>query len=476
MKIIRFDDSLPAMVGVLRTTLGDEAVVAGTILRDAVGCLAFFANEALDEEKKSALSVKLREALGSYARPDRAVAGGGDYGAIAVKNDLSALYVEVDGLRIRLVDRRIVGADWLHAPAPPPNKPSPRIVFASLKGGVGRSTALVIVAKHMASKHGLRVLAIDLDMEAPGLGALLFPPKNVPESGMIDASVPEFGMIDALVENGLTGLDDAFYADLVGASEFAGTETRGRIHVIPAFGQRSLRNPADVLAKIARAYAEDIRPDGTVVTMLDQVRAIVDHFADSGDYDAILVDARAGLHESTASAIMGLGAEILLFGLNEAQTFQGYKALLSHLARFRPRGDDIPEWLERLTMIQGKAPVDADERAEFVEKCSTLFSESGLSARARGPVHEIPLPAGPFDKVPWDEEQSDEQVLRPTWSGPEPLAILNDERFQGFDPSKNRDLLSESIYHATFGQLLDWVDMLVTGTFSTSMESMEGET
>lgn len=463
MKIIRFDDSLPAMVGVLRTILGDEAVATGTILRDAVGCLAFFANEALDEEKKSALSVKLREALGSYARPDRVVAGGGEYGATVVKNDLSALYVEVDGLRVRLVDRRIVGADWLHAPAPPPNMPPPRIVFASLKGGVGRSTALVIVAKHMASKHGLRVLALDLDMEAPGLGALLLSQKTV----------PEFGIIDALVENGLTGLDDAFYADLVGTSEFAGTETQGRIHVIPAFGQRSLRNPADVLAKLARAYAEDIRPDGTVVTMLGQVRALVDHFANSGDYDAILVDARAGLHESTASAIMGLGAEILLFGLNESQTFQGYKALLSHLARFRPMGDEIPEWLERLTMIQGKAPVDADERAEFVEKCSTLFSESGLSARAREPVNEVSLPAGPFDKVPWDEEQSDEQVLRATSGIPEPLAILNDERFLGFNPTKNRDLLSELVYHATFGQLINWVDMLVAGTFSMSMQQEE---
>ncbi len=460
MKIIRFDDSLPAMVSVIRATLGDDAVIAGTILRDAVGCLAFFANEPLEEEQKSALSADLREALGAYARPDRVVAGAGDYGANAVKNEPSALYVEASGLRVRLVDRRIVGADWLHAPEPPPIKLPPRIVFGSLKGGVGRSTALVIVAKHMASRHGLRVLAIDLDMEAPGLGAFLLSEKTV----------PEFGIIDALVENGLTGLDAPFYADLVGASDLAGAETKGRIHVVPAFGQRSLQNPADILAKIARAYAEDIRPDGTVVTLLGQVRALVDYFADTGDYDAILVDARAGLHESTASSILGLGAEILLFGLNESQTFQGYKALLAHLARFRSNPNEMPEWLTRLTMVHGKASADENERAQFVEACNGLFAESGLSATQLKPLDEVQLPAGPFDAVPWDDDQPDEDVLPSTFAIPEPLAILNDSRFQGFDPLKKRDQLSENLYQATFSQLIDWVDRLVEGTFSIAVQ------
>lgn len=460
MKTVRFDDSLPMMVDVLRMNLGDEQVISGTILRDAVGCLAFFANNPLDDEQKNGLSVKLREALGAYARPDRVVAGAGDYGAKAVQDDACALHLEVSGLRIRLVDRRIVGADWLHAPEPPPIKPPPRIVFSSLKGGVGRSTALVIVAKHMASRHGLRVLVVDLDMEAPGLGALLLSEKNV----------PEFGVIDALVENGLTGLDAAFCADLVGASDISGSGTKGRIHVIPAFGQRSLQNPADVLAKLARAYAEDIRPDGTVVTLLGQIRSLVDYFAESGDYDAILVDARAGLHESTASSILGLGAEVLLFGLNETQTFQGYKALLAHLARFRSDRNEMPEWLTRLTMVQGKAPVDADERAEFLEKCNTLFVESGLSATPPKPSNEVALPAGPFTAVPWDDDLSDEDVLPPISGIAEPLAILSDAGYMGFDPLKKRDQVSETMYQATFSQLLDWTDRLVEGTLSISWQ------
>ncbi|MDC0749592.1 ParA family protein [Polyangium mundeleinium] len=454
MKTVRFDDSLPILTNVIRSTLGDAAMRDGTVLRDAAGCLAFFSAAPLDEITAESLSATLRDALGAYARSDRVIAGSDDYGSAAVRADASALTVLVEHFPVRLVDRRLVGADWLHAPNPPAGPP-PRVVFASLKGGVGRSTALAIVAAHLAGR-GCRVLAVDLDMEAPGLGAML----------LTKETVPEFGMLDALVENGLTGLDETFYADLIGASELAGK--RGRIDVIPAFGRRSLENPADVLAKIARAYAEDVRQDGSVATLLEQVRAIVERCADPERYDAVLIDARAGLHESTASAVLGLGAEVLLFGLDEAQTFQGYKAMLAHLARFLSPTAKTPEWLERLTIVQGKAPIDAEERASFVQSCHELFIAAGIVTAPEAAVNEVVLPAGPFGDVPWDEELSDDAVLPAASPVPDPLAILYDARFQRFEPLGRRDLLSEAVYRATFGALIEWIDALVMSGDATS--------
>jgi hypothetical protein len=454
MKTVRFDDSLPALAEVVRSALGDEALRAGTILRDAVGCLAFFAAQPLDERTVDSLSLKLREALGAYARTDRVVAGSEDYGSAAVRADPSGLPVFVGNAHVRLVDRRLVGADWLRAPsdkAPPP----PRFVFASLKGGVGRSTALAVVAAHLASR-GRRVLAVDLDMEAPGLGALLLTPETL----------PEFGMIDALVENNLSGLDEGFFADLAGPSELAGKG--GRIDVIPALGRRSLMNPADVLAKIARAYAEDVRPDGTVATILDQIRAVIDHLAEPTRYDAVLIDARAGLHETTASAVIGLGAEVLLFGLDEPQTFQGYAVMLAHLARFVPPDAPAPEWVERLTMVQGKAPADADERVGFAQRCQDLFAKAGLGSPPVAVGGEVLLPAGPFKDVPWDDDLTDEAVLPAEWSLREPLAVLYDAQFQQFDPFRRRDLLADSVYRTTFGDLLDRVDNIVTSAEENS--------
>jgi MinD-like ATPase involved in chromosome partitioning or flagellar assembly len=449
LKIVRFDDSLPLLAGVIRSELGADALENGTVLRDAVGCLSFFAAQPLDEVTIGRLSLKLREALGAYARPDRVVAGAEDYGSAVVRADPSALIVAVgsDKRSIRLVDRRLVGADWLHAPSAPAPPPA-RFVFASLKGGVGRSTALAVVAAHLASQ-GKRVLVVDLDMEAPGLGPLL----------LTTETLPEFGIIDALVENGLSGLDERFYADLVGPSDLANKS--GKIDVIPALGQRSLNNPADVLAKIARAYAENVRPDGTVVTLLDQVRAIIDHFADPTRYDAILVDARAGLHETTASAVLGLGADVLLFGLDEPQTFQGYALMLAHLARFVPAGGPLPEWVERLTMVQGKAPADAEERDGFVQRCRDLFETAGLGPPPPTGTGEVELPAGPFSKVPWDDDLPDEDVLPPSYALPEALAVLYDAQFQRFDPLRRRDLLSDSVYRTTFGDLLNRFDEIL---------------
>jgi hypothetical protein len=444
---VRFDDSLPILAKAVAAELGKDALLSGVALRDSTGRLAFFAPNDLDEATIERLSSRLRADLGCYARTDRIIAKASDFGARAILDDLTALHVSVGEYRLRLLDRRLVGADWLRAPsaiAPPP----PRFVFASLKGGVGRSTALSVVAADLAAR-ARRVLAIDLDMEAPGLGAML----------LDDGTLPEFGVIDALVENGLCSLDDEFMADLIGPSALG--DNRGRIDVIPAFGQRSVRNPGDVLAKIARAYTEDVQPDGSIASILDQVRVLVDRVSDSMRYDAILVDTRAGLHETTASAILGLGAEVFLFGLDEPQTFQGYSALLAHLARFVEPCGRAPEWLERMTMVQGKALTDLQTRRAFVEKCQSLFAETGLTSRPFTTETAVPLPAEPFKDVPWDNDDdvSDEELEFDQKGGPrEPLSILDDERFRLFEPIRNRDLLSESVYRSSFGALLDRIN------------------
>ncbi len=209
--------------------------------------------------------------------------------------------------------------------APPVLEPGeiPRIAFVSIKGGVGRSTALSIAATHLA-QAGLRVLAVDLDLEAPGLGATLLKPEEL----------PTYGVVDWLVENGLSGTDGTFRADCIGKSSLL-----DGISVVPAFGSQTLAHPADALAKIARASLEDIR-NGTPLPFRDQLREMLESFEATGDYDVVLIDGRAGLHETTAAPVLGLGAKVLLFGINEPQTFQGYAFLLAHIRDRIPGGTD----------------------------------------------------------------------------------------------------------------------------------------
>jgi Mrp family chromosome partitioning ATPase len=102
---------------------------------------------------------------------------------------------------VRLVERRIVGQDWLQPPRDPIEGVPPITVFASHKGGVGRSTALAVSAAALSEK-GFSVLVVDLDLEAPGLGEMLL------------NEAPKFGTLDYFVEDGLSNVDDSFFAIL----------------------------------------------------------------------------------------------------------------------------------------------------------------------------------------------------------------------------------------------------------------------
>jgi hypothetical protein len=71
-------------------------------------------------------------------------------------------------------------------------------------------------------------------------------------------------------------------------------------------------------------------------------------------YDVIFVDARAGLNETTAATVQGLGADVLFFGIDTPQTWDGYRYFLAHLARFKPL-TGVDDWRFRLKMVHAKA-------------------------------------------------------------------------------------------------------------------------
>lgn len=446
-RTVRFDDSLPIFAEAIAAELGADVLGNGVILRDVTGRLAFFSRRSLDEAILERASTRVRATLGKYARADRVIADPAAPGADTVLNDDAASRVVVGTHAVAVIDRRLVGADWLRTPSPVPQGPD-RFVFASLKGGVGRSTALSVVAADLA-RRGKSVLVVDLDLEAPGLGALL----------LADDTLPEFGTLDYLVESNIESPEDTFLADLVGPSKVT---AGGRVDVAPAFGRRSITNPADVLAKLGRAYLEVTRPDGTAATLFDQLRELVDRLAARVRYDAVLVDARAGLHETTAASVLGLGADVFLFGLDEPQTFQGYAALLASLARLIKPGDPMPEWVDRLTPVQAKAPADAEQRLVFEQQWQDMVISHGPipAAMKRHGATEIPLPEG-FKDVPWDESAPDEEVVPGELALLKPIAVLSDQRFVGFDPLRRRDQLDAEVYKASFGDLLGRVNTAI---------------
>ena len=452
---IRFDDALPTFAALAQQEWGALAITENIFLRDVTGRLTFVVlNENYSTEARMTLASKASALLGNYVDGNGfSVATPDELFDDRLKNITKARKILLNSSyfsgEVLLVDRRIVGADWLRDIAPTAAPPL-RLVFASIKGGVGRSTALCVLAAHLAAQ-GRRVLAIDMDLEAPGLGNMLLPGKTL----------PTFGLLDYLVEQGFGPLDEQFYADMVGSSWLGGG--RGRVDVVPAIGQCSLSNPANVLAKIARAYLNGVGNEGMEPpSFMDHMRTLIDRLADPLRYDVILVDARAGLHETTAAAVVGLGAEVLFFGLDQPQTFAGYELLFAHLTTLPVDSSD--DWRNRLRFVQAKAPDSPTMREKFSQNMGTLLRKH-LWPSIPSIVNQIDLePLKDTFEVEWAEDTQpdilpvdDDDLLLPI------CAILDDKRFSSFDPLTDRDSLVERVYSATFG------DLLVTAT--TMVES-----
>ncbi len=420
---IRFDDSLGALVDQVVKYFGEEGLAGGVALRESSGRLTFFLDAESTAERLEQASEALRQALGVYARPDRVLADRESPGAARILADPSATTMDVGGRSVRLVDRRVVGVDWQESPAPEASGAA-RFVFGSLKGGVGRSTALSVVAVVQAQK-ARNVLVVDLDLEAPGIGSML----------LSEDRRPRYGALDFLVES---SLGDAGALDL---DEFVGTSAlapgAGLVDVVPVAGTRSEEAPHNYLAKLSRAMTESVLSAGGRMSVREKAREMIDRMAGRRPYDLVLIDARAGMAELAAGPLLGLGATtVFLFGTAQPQTLEAYRYLFAHLSTLRERAPDLP-W-QALKMVHAKASLSEDEHATFTEQLSELFSEFLYDEQdgLEGFNFDIDDRTGPHYPIP----------------------IPLDTHFHNWDPIRHTGELTQAYYGATFGALLNEIE------------------
>ncbi|WP_411070851.1 tyrosine-protein kinase family protein [Streptomyces sp. cmx-4-25] len=144
--------------------------------------------------------------------------------------------------------------------------PSPVIsTFYSLRGGVGRSTALAHAARIIAGQ-GLTVLCIDMDLEAPGLASLFDVEDLVTEAmGVVPllAAAEMSGEINALDEHVLRVTEDAGLFLLPAGSPGA-EYARLLSHLDPPawYGEDEI-NPLRLLVEAVSGLAE--RPDVVLI-------------------------------------------------------------------------------------------------------------------------------------------------------------------------------------------------------------------
>lgn len=456
MRNVLFDDALPAFASLIRREWGQQAIEKNLFLRDVTGRLTFVVlvpeptnvqKLALAQKAEAKLAPYVDSGEHSIATPDELF----DSSLTLANARRIRIHQQEFSGEVFLIDRRMVGADWLRTPAHNVDAPV-RIAFASLKGGVGRSTALCVVAAHLATR-GKRVLTIDMDLEAPGLGNMLLPEKTL----------PRYGLLDYLVEQSFGELDEEFYVDLIGSSWLGGG--RGRVDVIPALGSQSLNNPDNVLAKLARAYLSGPEIDGTVSTFSDHMSALVARVGDRTRYDVILIDARAGLHETTASAFVGLGAEMLLFGIDQPQTYAAYKLLFAHLGTLPV--DPKDDWRNHLQFVQSRVTERNGESTQRFASTITALSRQYLwpSLGTQDMSDETIGMLSETFEVEWDEADQEllnaEEETFEDWK-PEIVNVFNDPQYAFFDPISEQSALERTQYLRPFGDLLEAVDILLT--------------
>jgi CO dehydrogenase nickel-insertion accessory protein CooC1 len=341
--------------------------------------------------------------------------------------------LDVEGLDVRLIERQITGLSWTNvAPAEPEAHP-PRFTFYSLKGGVGRSTAIAVTAWKLA-KQGERVLVIDLDLEAPGLTASLLPAE----------AQPTYGCVDWLVE-ALLGQQDAVIREMTANSPLA-QDSDGEIRVAPCHG----RDAGEYIAKLGRSTMgvrtpgaiKNAQPRASVPAWEERVQQLVRDLELHCRPTVVLIDSRAGLHDMASAAVTDLDAHVLVFGLGTRQTWDGYRLLFEHWRR----SGTSRSIRERVSLVAAQVPELG--RAEYLH----LFLEQAYDLIA-DTLYDAADATQSGDDEPFNFDLHDDQAPH------RPLPIYWHRGFAAL--SGFTDLLDAQQVEAAFGAYLAGFDTLI---------------
>lgn len=250
-------------------------------------------------------------------------------------------YELLDGTRASkptwLVGRAILNSkeSWFTAGGSPPSEP--RVVaFYSFKGGVGRTTTLACVAARIAARPQ-RVLTIDLDLEAPGLGSLL------------DSQSP-IGVVDHLLSHIATGEVGDVDPEPVNGVNNLWVLAAGRLG--PTY-----------LEKLARLdfLVGDSGAKGSPAE--EALRALIETAASKVNPDVVLLDSRAGLHDIGGLALHRLSHMDVLVARANQQAHAGMQIVLEAIRRMHP----VERRDLRIVQTMVKPPFDAADTKALVE-------------------------------------------------------------------------------------------------------------
>lgn len=325
-----------------------------------------------------------------------------------------------------VVDRLATEGNW--ASIAPVTTGVPRVVFFSIKGGVGRSTALAASAFALA-QAGKRVLVFDLDLESPGLSSALLPNERRPTFGIAD------WLVEDLVDNG-----DAVLEEMLVTSTLSHD---GEIYVVPAHG----RDAGEYVSKLGRVWMPKTGANGVRQNWSQRLVRLMDTFEQRWNPDVILIDSRAGIDEVASSCVTDLGAGlVLLFAIDGEQTWSGYQILFRHWHR----SGVVRDIRERLQIVGAMIPeLDSiDYFASLREHAADQFTDELYDE----------VPPGDATGDCWNFDETDESAPHYPW------AIRWHRSFAALRSLHSRlEAVDMKEVSAIFGSLIDGLQRSITG-------------
>lgn len=342
-------------------------------------------------------------------------------------------------LELLLLERQDKEKDWLTPANTKTNagKTALRCVFFSVKGGVGRSSALTMLAITLAQR-GKRVLVVDGDFESPGLSSSLLPAGD---------GQPDYGVVDWLTAQSLgadrKSLESMALAHVIEPSPLnAKLELKGQVLVAPAYG----RHTEAYVSKLARIYRQS--QDGTAYA--ERLNSFLLTAEAQHKIDITLFDCRAGIDDTAGAAITQLQADVsLLFAINTSQTWDSYQLLFKHLKRnlalfARPKNpiDDASEsWdLRRsLRLVSALTPQEHGAYTGYFES----FRQSGYDTFSEIYNEDSGDNPQAFAPAP-DASDAPHSASRVMWV----------EALRAFSPLTQPDQLTDPVNQAAFSDFL----------------------
>ncbi|RQH56537.1 ParA family protein [Okeania hirsuta] len=198
--------------------------------------------------------------------------------------------------------------------------------FYSFRGGVGRSTALGLVAGILATEKKRRVVIVDFDLEAPGISILL-------ESDIELINQENYGVLDYLYQRFLT--PEEKFPPIESCIYQVEIKARGELFLVPVgeYDENYIHRLAELDRGTLQAfYRRDNNP----------VQQLIEDIKEQLNPDVILIDARPGFNDTSAIALLDLAdLGIICFSPTD-QSFKGLSWIVQTVSKqcqYRGRPD-----------------------------------------------------------------------------------------------------------------------------------------